>query len=485
MVQPAGIVSTAWPRVRDTCANLGWTFDNWQDGGGRLILALRADGRYASDTVVISIPRQAGKTYLVCAIVFALALIFPSLTVIWTAHRFKTARESFDSMKAMAAGDKCMAHLERISDSHGLEGLYFRNGSRILFGARENGFGLGFAKVGVLVLDEAQRVTERAMDDLIPTMNTATNPLLFLMGTPPRPTDPGEVFTRVRQNALESVLLAADAIVDEDALGDDVPASVHGTSTESTLYIETSADRDADIDDRAQVAKANPSYPHRTPDDAIDRMRKLLSDDAFGREALGIWPKVNTHQAVISAARWRKLISAGPPADQAPDALAVDMSHGMEISIAACWIAGPNAHLEEVWAGTDVAAAITWLATAAGRRIPVVIDDLSPAAQMIPELKAKRAKVVRSTARYMTKSCLLFQTRGKAGTLTHAGQESLTKALKGARRRPIADAGGWGWDRRDSTAVIHPLVSATLALGGATEKHRPRRRESGRQGVVL
>ncbi len=478
LVQPAGIVSTAWPKVRDTCVNLGWGFDNWQDGAGRLILALDADGLYAADTVVISIPRQVGKTYLVGAIVFALALIIPGLTVIWTAHRFKTARETFDSMKGMARGDKCWPHVERISDSHGDEGIFLRNGSRILFGARENGFGLGFTGVGVLILDEAQRVTEKAMDDLIPTMNTVANPLLFMMGTPPRPTDPGEVFTMLRQDALDSV---------NSGWSEEDNPSVHGVSTELSLFIEISADRDADLDDRAQVRKANPSYLVRTSERAIRRMRKALSDDAFRREALGIWPKVSVHQAIVKLSRWAKLVDAGPADDVAPDALAVDMSHGMDISVGAAWIEGPNAHLEEVWAGTDVAAAIDWIAKAAGRRIPVVIDDLSPAAQMVPGLKARKVNVIRSTARYMVKGCLLFATRGNAGTLTHANQESVNNALKGARRRPIADAGGWGYDRRDSTAIIHQLVAITLALAGATEKHRPAREStrSGRRVGVL
>jgi hypothetical protein len=70
----------------------------------------------------------------------------------------------------------------------------------------------------------------------------------------------------------------------------------------------------------------------------------------------------------------------------------------------------------------------------------------------------------------MAKGCGLFQTRLNAGTLRHGGQQSLTAAVTGAQKRPISDAGGWGWDRRDSKAAIHPVVAATLALLGATER---------------
>jgi hypothetical protein len=44
--------------------------------------------------------------------------------------------------------------------------------------------------------------------------------------------------------------------------------------------------------------------------------------------------------------------------------------------------------------------------------------------------------------------------------------------VAGAKKRPIRDAGGWGWDRRDPTVSIHPLVAASLALLGAAENKR-------------
>jgi phage terminase large subunit-like protein len=42
-----------------------------------LILSQRADGEYAADTIVVSIPRQVGKTYLIACIIFALCLMKP------------------------------------------------------------------------------------------------------------------------------------------------------------------------------------------------------------------------------------------------------------------------------------------------------------------------------------------------------------------------------------------------------------------------
>jgi hypothetical protein len=55
--------------------------------------------------------------------------------------------------------------------------------------------------------------------------------------------------------------------------------------------------------------------------------------------------------------------------------------------------------------------------------------------------------------------------------------------LAGARKRKIGDAGGWGWDRRDPSVNIAPLVSVTLARFGAVV-NRPKVRDSGKLVVL-
>lgn len=443
VVAPEGIVSTGWPAVRDTCARLGLGFDGWQDGAGRLILAKRADGLYAADTAVLSIPRQVGKTYLIGAIVFALCIIFPGLTVLWTAHRTRTADEVFESMQGMAGRKRVRPHIARVDRGSGKQAVKFRNGSRILFGAREQGFGRGFTKVGVLVFDEGQILTENAMDDMVPSTNVTPNPLILLVGTPPKPKDPGEIFTMLRQEALE---------------GD----------SDETLYIELSADRGCDPKDRAAWRRANPSYPHRTSERAMLRMIKNMGLESFIREGLGIWDEIDRHSPVVKAAAWRDMADVGPADGTRPRAFGVDMSHAREISISACWMDGEAAHTEEVWAGVDEDAAVKWLLARARKRTPIAIDAVSPAASMVPVLRARRMAVVQTTAGDMAKACGLFVHKVKSERFTHGGQQAVDDALAAGRKRPIRDAGGWGWDRADETVNIAPIVSTTLALHAAS-----------------
>lgn len=439
--------------MRDTCAGLGIEFDGWQDGAGRLILAKREDGLYAADTAAMSIPRQVGKTFLIGAIVFALCLIFPRLTVLWTAHRTRTADEVFEAMQGFATRKRVAPHVARVLLGSGKQAIKFRNGSRILFGARERGFGRGFAGVGVLVFDEAQILGEAALDDMVPATNTAPNPLILMVGTPPKPTDPGEVFAMLRQEAI-----------------DGGPGEV--------LYIELSADPDADPDDREQWHKANPSYPHRTSERAMLRMRKNLTAASFLREALGIWDEITRHSPVVGLTAWNSMAATGPADGVKPNALAVDMSHWGQLSVSACWLDGDYAHTEEVWAGVDTDEVVQWLAERAGRRIPIVIDSVSPAAQLGPPLRARGRRVIVTHAPDMAKACGQWHAKVRAGRFTHGEQEIPARAMQEARKRPIGTAGGWGWDQRDENAYISPTVSMTLAVFGALATTKTRTTEA-------
>lgn len=461
LIEPDGAFSTGWPKVRDTCLNLGWQFDQWQDDLGRLILAKDADGMYVSTLCAMSLPRQVGKTYLVGCIAFAQCLTKPGTTVIWTAHRSRTATETFRVMKAKAKSPELAAFIDQrpkgggIRSANGEQEIEFLNGSRIMFGAREGGFGVGFSDVGMLVLDEIQRANTKTMDDLLPTTNAADNPLVLCMGTPPRPTDVGEVFTMLRTEALK------------------------GESSD-VLYVELGASERFDLDDLdtfwRQLRRVNPAFPHRVGERAILRNKKGLTDDSVFREVFGLWDEVAAHKSVIPAALWETLEAEGPSDGTKPDAIAVDASHDGIPVVAACWRIDDQAHVELLGAGeADDEALADWLAEKASPKIPVVIDGASPAARLIPLLTKRRVKVVTGSSMAMSKACGGLQSAVMAGLLTWGGPNGylLGRALAGAQKRKIGDAGGWGWDRRDPDTNISPLVAVTLAhYGAANAKKR-------------
>lgn len=449
VVLPSGIVSTGWPAVRDRCGQLGIRFDSWQDGAGRVMLAKRSDGIYASTIggTVISIPRQVGKTFLVGGVAFALCLLSPNLTVIWTAHRLRTAAETFSSMQGLAARKKVRPLVDKIVLGSGDEEIRFTNGSRILFGARERGFGRGFAEVDALVFDEAQILTENAIDDMVPATNQTRQPagaLLLFTGTPPKPSDPAEVFSEKRAKALSG-------------------------ESDSLAYIEFSADRGADPLDRRQWARANPSYPRRTPAEAMLRMVENLTPDSFVREGLGVWDDVDTGPAELvpmSFEAWSATALDVPREVLVNPTFFVTISKGMEsasITAAAMYEGRPHVELADHRPGT------AWLA----RRIRELADRYSgamfgafssgPVKSWIPTLGELGVELKLLTIPETASACAHFQKLGESREFTHSPRDVFVESLRGARTREL-DGGSWVWDWRKSSGDLAPVAGATGVL---------------------
>jgi hypothetical protein len=437
VIVPAGITSTGWPKVRDTCRErLGIEFDGWQDSAGRLILAKRVDGKLAATVggIGMSLPRQVGKTFVLTGLIFGLCINEPELLVVWTSHHMRTHGETFLQMQGFADRPLVRPFIKRIFVGSGDEEIRFTNGSRILFGARERGFGRGLAGVDVLMFDEAQILSERALQNMLATLNLSQLGLHVYVGTPPSAVDNCEFFTRMRVDALE------------------------GNATD-TVWIECGADEDADLDDEAQWVKANPSYPHWTPRESMLRLRRKLDPDGFRREALGIWSPHNW--AVFDVAAWVRLEDehVGMPARSV---LAIDVGpyRGTTTIGVAGDVNGKTVVICHSGPGTG------WVATKAADLVAnrdVVEVGLTPgeARGLAGDLTRLGVEFKKLTATDVAASCTAFQAAVTSGTICHAGQAELDVAVSNARTRRQGDAETWD---RDFKVDISPLVACAAAF---------------------
>src|SRR5674476_1592859 len=97
----------------------------------------------------------------------------PGLLVIWTANHLKTSGETFLALQGLASRRRVAPFIKYVHTGSGGEEIAFHNGSRILFGARERGFGRGIPGVDVLIFDEAQILSVKALANMLATLNTS------------------------------------------------------------------------------------------------------------------------------------------------------------------------------------------------------------------------------------------------------------------------------------------------------------------------
>lgn len=488
LVAPSGITQTYWNRVRAKCRKLGLGFDTWQDGAARLILAQREDGTFAAGIggAVLSWPRQVGKTYLIGAIFIALCLLRPNMLALWTAHHGKTINETFRAMQSMARRKEIAKYVTRITTGNGDEGIEFTNGSRILFGAREHGFGLGFAGVSLLVFDEAQRLSQRAVDDMVPTTNAGDNPLVFFIGTPPRPTDNGEIFTARRTKALKVEKQRAD--------GQDPENNV--------LYIELGADpgtsKSAERIDWGQIAQANPSYPHRVPKAAIERMWELLGAESFWREGYGIWDEVEQIAPAIDPFAWRDLAlprAVAETFDGTRSYGVVFHRDGTSVSLSGALKHEHGVHVETI-ARRPLTEGTWWIVEFLTAEQPDGKPRHKHAAQIVVFGKAGSTGLVNELrAAGVPAPVLILATQDNAitaatmtregvhrGTVSHLDDpDVLDASVVGSREHKTGTSGGWVFVPKTEQDDSTPIESVAMALWAAkTTKRRPGRKTRGR-----
>lgn len=443
LARPAGITATEWPAVEKTCrTKLGVEFDEWQKGCGRLILSKREDGKLAAMVggACMSFPRQVGKTYLLAGLIFALCINRPGLLVIWTAQHLKTSGETFLAMQAFAGRQRVSPYIEQVYTGSGDEEVRFHNGSRILFGARERGFGRGIPGVDVLVMDEAQILSDKALENMLATLNTSQFGLQLYIGTPPKPDDNSEAFNRMRTEALEAI-------------------KASGGVTEDLVWIECGADEKADPSDEKQYAKANPSFPHRTPIESIQRLRKKLTNDGFMREGLGVWDPGAL--AVFSAERWSTLCDTEV---SQPARVVLTIAVAQDRSWACIAVAGDVGGKTLVMCHSmkGLGGVVDKVVELRGAR------NVAEVALVGAQAKALQPDMVQAGVEFEVLSgadegaaCAAFQEAVKHGDVVHLGQAELDLAVKNARTRMSGESERW--DRKDAKVDDSPLVAASGA----------------------
>lgn len=410
-----------------------------------MFLAEGDDGRWSAFECGLVVPRQNGKGAILEAIELAGLFLFGEQLILHSAHEFKTAQEAFRRVLSLVENtDHLRKRVARVRTSHGEEGIELNTGARLRFVARSTASGRGFSAQRV-VLDEAMQLGTETMGALLPTLAAQDNPQVVYAASAP-------LSTSVQLHAVRNRALAG---------GD-----------ESLAYLEWSVTDDAEVDDPAQWAVANPSLGIRIGADYVERERAALPEDIFKRERLGIpdAPVVVTDERIVEPDVWAALKEERSRVDGRMS-FAVDITPDRRM--AAIAVAGHRddglVHVEVVdhrpgtsWVGDR----LVDLAERWGRQ-PVTIDPGSPAGSLVVTVRERGIEVREVSARQVVQATGQFYDLVMSGGLRHIGQAPLTAALDGATRRPLGES--WTWNRRAQSVDICPLMAATLALGALLE----------------
>lgn len=448
---------------------MGVVHDDWQQGFGRALLAKREDGLYAAGVggATLSTCRQVGKTYTVGTIVFSLCILTARTTALWTAHHTKTSDETFEALAALARRPRIAPYVAAVRRGNGQQAIIFKNGSRILFGAREHGFGRGIPGVAIVVFDEAQILKQLALNDMVPAVNTVRNPLVLYMGTPPDPRDPAEVFKSRRRKAL--------AVAEQ--------RKADASAVFNALYVEIGADRGASLDDRRQWAKGNPSFPDRTPAEAIMRLREQLPNpEAFAREGLGVWDDDEAGSRLISPTEWSGAAVTAAPPDGVRSFGIVFNQAGTRQAVAGASRHDDVVHLELVGlytgpADVGVAPLAAWLAERWRQTAMIAISGQAGAAPLVQALLGHGVPQqfihVLSGPEYRASGPLLLEAV-RAGTMTHplaTADDALEQSVRCADKRVSRD-GGWSWIATTPGGDETPVEAISVAHWAARNTKR-------------
>jgi len=411
-----------------------------------------ATGLLVYRTVVVTVPRQSGKTTEELAVAVHRAVGFGGpQRIAYTAQTRLKARQKWedDHIKALEASP--FKSMFRVRKTLGMEAILWNNGSQHGIEATTEKAGHGDT-LDLGFIDEAfAQVDARTEQAMKPAMITRAQPQLWIVST---------------AGTGASVYLREK--VDQGRVRCDLGL------TDSMAYFEWSAPDEADPGDPATWRLCMPALGHTVTEAAVRADFETMGLPDFRRAYLNQWPDASPPGwFVVPELTWGALLDRqGEPGRPVAFAVAVEGDRGH----AAVGVAGRRAdglsHVELADYRPGTSWVVPRLLELWERHSPcaVVVDPSGHEASLIPPLEQAGVEILRPGSRDVAAAFgQFYEAVVDAGSLRHRGQLELDAALASAMTRDVGDAGRT-WARRGAAPDISPLVAVTLALWGFGER---------------
>lgn len=445
------------PKIGKVSTALGRPFIPWQYRAADVAGELHAPGILVYPLVIITVPRQAGKTALVLATQLHRCLSGPDRRVWYTAQTGIKAREQFVEMIRTVE----RSPFNQLTDCKR---------------------GAGDTRIEVPRLASQMKAhppTEDSLHGNQSDLNVVDEGWFFdeptatgLMGAiKPTQLTRRQLTGRTPQTIIVSTMGTAQSTWFH-GLVDDARAGQEGV-----CLIDYGIADDVDSEDIDAVAAAHPGVGHTCTVDDIRDARPGLSAGEFAR-AYGN-RRTRQSERTIDAAAFAATITTTKIPDSARVVFGAAVSYDeTEIAIYCAALVGgrPLVELIEVQRFDPDAARERLVALSRTHNAPVVIDPHGPAGVLAARLPVT-ANVIRVSTDDVAVACPDVLERinrkdddGKPGPgIRFRPDPFIERAVEVAARKTVGDR--WVWSRRGSVGSIAALEASTLAVHGLV--HRP------------
>lgn len=441
----------------------------WQRQVVDVATELMPDGSWAYRDIVVTVPRQAGKTTLLGPKNIHRMLTREDVQCWLTAQKRQDARDIWGDI-AKRVRKSPLASLFEVRRSNGSEALTAPTGSTLrVFAPTEDALH-GKANESVDVdeawaFDAAHGVElEQA---ILPTFTT-TGGQMWLVSTA------GHGGSTWLRGWVERGREAVDSGVREG-----IAYFERSLDDAQSLIVTTGLADDASLAERAAafdtVVANHPANGYTLRRDVIEKQAAspTMTADGFLRAYGNVW--TSTVDRVIPEHLWlARKVPAWPAPAPGSVALGFDVAiDRSDAAILAAWRDRPTGPMryQVVEARPGDEWLVRRLLELRDRWRPIAIghDDSGAARDIGDELRRGGVDLVATTSRDLAAACAGFLSAVRNGRMEHLGQPALDDAVEVAATRPVLD--GWAWSRRTSAGSIAALTAATVA--GWAFDHRP------------
>lgn len=459
--------------------------DDWQAYVLEKALGLNAYGGWCCTDVGLIVPRQNGKNVVLEARELAGAFLIGEINIGHTAHEYRTAFTAQQNLiKKLKTSPELMGYVygfegdvdaKRIpgfKTGHGFEAIIFdflnerpnqlERFSTITYSTRTKDGGRGLTGE-VVIFDEAFALTEEQLGAIY-------------MQQSARSMD-GRNQTWWASSAGKTASKPLKRFRTEAIAG----------GVENLGYFEWSAENGSDLDDVETWRISNPAFNIRISEKQIANERKIMNEEQFGRERIGIWSDEEEQENIIDETDWNACIVTTKTKITNKVFFSLDIPPLRDFTTLAVSTHDENGNVlvEIVKREYGTAWVIDKLLELQRKRPGsyTVVDSYSATATLINDLRRARVRVREISTKEYGQACGLFYDFIQTRKLQHTNQTVLNNAVGNVKMKTMGES-LWKWGRIDPNIDISPLKACTQAFHATRQEMLRQAKEKQQQKLI-